>query len=110
MHTVTFKTSAKSEVRGRNWHLVSTPVNRESDFDFDFDFDSFVRACVRAGGRGEAKLCGRVRCCCFRGWVSAAEFVLRRGVWPPLAVRWVGVSQSSLMVFDESLFFRDKGW
>ena len=42
----------------------------------------FVRACVRASGRGEAKLCAPVRRCCFRGWVAGAEFVLRgvRGV------------------------------
>ena len=47
-------------------------------------FVSFVCACVRAGGRGEAKLCGRVRRCCFRGWVVAAPVVLRC-VWraPP---------------------------
>ena len=42
-------------------------------------FVSFVRACVRAGGRGEAKLCGRVRRCSSGGWVAAAGFVLLRG-------------------------------
>ena len=57
-------------------------------------FVSFVRACVRAGGRGEAKLCARVRRCCFRGWVAAAEFVLRgvawRGVSSGSLARWIG--------------------
>ena len=43
-------------------------------------FVSFVRACVRAGGRGEAKLCGRVRRCFFSGWGAGGRVVLRCGV------------------------------
>ena len=53
-----------------NWEIVS--------------FRACVRACERAR-RGEAKLCVRVRRCCFRGWVADAEFVLRGVAWrePP---------------------------
>ena len=35
------------------------------------------RSCVRASGRGEAKLCALARRCCFRGWVAKLGKVLR---------------------------------
>ena len=38
------------------------------------------RSCVRAGGRGEAKLRAGARRRCFRGWVSGPGIVLRRRV------------------------------
>ena len=54
----------------------------------EIDRIRFVRARVRAGGRGKAKLCGRVSRCCSGGWVAAAGFVLRRVAWrgPPQVV------------------------
>ena len=39
-----------------------------------------VRSCVRAFGRGEAKLCGRVRRCVSLRWAILAPKVLRRSV------------------------------
>ena len=65
-----------------------------------------MRACERAGGRGEAKLCARVRRCCFLGWVDGGPFVLR-GVAPP-QVRWVGVSQSLLVILDRGMSVGDE--
>ena len=63
-----------------------------SESNREIVFVSFVRACVRAGGRGEAKLCGRVRRCSSGGWVAAAGFVLLRGVAWRVAPPQVGES------------------
>ena len=49
-----------------------------SESNREIVFVSFVRACVRAGGRGEAKLRAGARRRCFRGWVSGPGIVLRR--------------------------------
>ena len=47
------------------------------------------RSCVRASGRGEAKLCALARRCCFRGWVAKLGKVLRLPVPVPLPMWYV---------------------
>ena len=67
-----------------------------------------MRACERAGGRGEAKLCARVRDCSVLGWVDGGSFVLWASWRGPPQVRWVGVSQSLLVFLDRGMFVGDE--